>query len=285
MVSIRLWSRLDIDYVAESIQREGWGHSRRDVERCWRWEPDGCFVAEADGRRVGHVFSIRYYKMGWIGLLIVDQKERGKGIGRTLMENAISHLQELGAETIRLEAVERAVPLYRLLGFKEEFDSLRFRKKIDQKNKDPEMRAGVRPMQKSDVADIARFDSRRFGADRLRVLKRLYEDNPRLCFISEMRGNLCGYIMARKTRETRWVGPWISEDSERAEDLFHVCVRALEDETELRLGMPAPNRDGISLVEKIGFKLTGKSLRMVLCKHQVSAQTDGVYGIGGPEKG
>lgn len=290
MFLIRLWTELDIDYVAESVQREGWGHTRRDVERCWLYEPNGCFIAEAGGRRVGHVFSIRYDSAGWIGLLIVDPKAREKGIGKMLMENAISYLQKSGAEMIRLEAVERAVPLYRRLGFKEESDSLRFQRKVDQINapkrtKEAEMHGGIRLMQKDDIETVARFDSRYFGANRQRVLKRLYEDNPQLCFIAEKKGNPSGYIMARKVREAYWIGPWISEDSETAESLFRVCVGALGDETELRLGMPAPNSDGVSLMEKLDFELTGKSVRMVLGERQHAVHTSGVYGIGGPEKG
>ena len=290
MVSIRLWTEGDIDYVVESVQREGWGHTRRDVERCWLYEPDGCFIAEAGGRRVGHVFSIRYDSAGWIGLLIVDPREREKGIGRMLMQNAISYLQKSGAETMRLEAVERAVPLYRRLGFKEEFDSLRFKRKVDQINapkrtKEAEMLGGVRLMQKDEIETVASFDSRYFGANRQRVLRSLCEDNPQLCFIAEKKGNTSGYIMARKVREAHWIGPWISEDSETAEGLFLVCVGALGDETELRLGMPAPNNDGVTLMEKLDFELTGKSVRMVLGERQHAVHASGVYGIGGPEKG
>jgi ribosomal protein S18 acetylase RimI-like enzyme len=287
MVSIRLWSERDIDYVSESIQREGWGHSRRDVERCWRWEPEGCFVAEADGKRAGHVFSIRYDRMGWIGLLIVDARERGRGIGRMLMENAISHLEESGADTIRLEAVERAVPLYRRLGFKEEFDSLRYKKRTGLRTKNAKMQAGIRPMEKTDIETVAGFDSRYFGVSRLRVLTSLYEDIPPLCFISESEGNPSGYIMARKTREAHWIGPWVSADSQNAEGLFHACLKALEGQTELRLGMPAPNKHGVFLMERLGFRLTGKSVRMVLSPRSPAVATGatGVYGIGGPEKG
>jgi len=289
MFSIRLWTERDIDYVAESVRLEGWGHTRRDVERCWLYEPKGCFMAEAQGRRVGHAFSIRYGRAGWIGLLIVDPEERGRGAGTMLMQSAISYLQESGTETIRLEAVERAVPLYGRLGFKEEFDSLRFKKKVYQKSKlrhveKGEARGRTRRVQKGDLEAVAGFDRRYFGSGRLRVLRSLHEDYPQLCFVSE-RSRLLGYIMARKTQEAHWIGPWISGDSETAESLLHVCVEAMEGETELRLGMPAPSGDGVSLVRELGFELTRKSVRMVLGKRHHSVNTVGVYGIGGPEKG
>lgn len=291
MVSIRLWTERDIDYVAESVQREGWRHTRRDVERCWLCEPNGCFMAEVDGRRVGHVFSVRYDHAGWIGLLIVNPKERGKGLGELLMRNAISYLQESGAETIRLEAVERAVPLYRRLGFKEEFDSLRFRKKIDQRNRPrhtaevAETQVRIHLMQEDEVEAVSRFDTRYFDANRLRVLKSLYEDNPPLCFTAEGKGGLSGYIMVRKVRGAHWIGPWMSEDPETAESLLRACAEIVEDQNELRLGMPAPNSDGVTLMKRLDFELAGKSVRMILSERQHPVHIIGVYGIGGPEKG
>ena len=125
-VSVRAWTESDVECVFQSVARERWGHSRRDVERCWCLEPHGCFVAELESEPVGHVSTICYGKLGWIGLLIVNPEKRGRGIGTTLMQKAVDYLKQAGAETLKLEAEETAVPLYRSLGFKEEFDSLRF---------------------------------------------------------------------------------------------------------------------------------------------------------------
>ena len=117
-ILIRPWTQADIDYVTESVERERWGYTERDIERCWRLEPNGCFIAEVKREQVGHVFSIGYDKTGWIGLLIVNPECRGKGIGTILTKNAVNHLQKTGKVTIRLEAVEKAIPLYRRLDLK-----------------------------------------------------------------------------------------------------------------------------------------------------------------------
>lgn len=286
MVLIRLWAERDISYIAESIQHEGWRHTRNDVDRCWRYEPKGCFIAEVQGKLVGHVFSIRYGKTGWIGLLIVNPEERGKGVGKMLMQNAIAYLQEAGAETIRLEAVEKAIQLYSRLGFKEEFDSLRFRKKLKREDEPKiNLRTGIRRIQREDFEDVSKFDSQYFGSGRRHVLQSLYEDNPQLCYIAKEDRKTRGFIMGRKTQAAHWIGPWISQDSETAEGLLNAFIDALEEETELRLGMPALNTEGVSLMRELNFELTGKSVRMVLGKQQHKGDLEGVYGIGGPEKG
>jgi predicted N-acetyltransferase YhbS len=101
---IRTWKQTDLTGVVGSVQREGWGHARRDVERCWNLEPNGCFIAESEDKPVGHIFSVLFGEIGWIGLLIVNPEKRGKGIGGALMEATINYLEENGARTIKLEA-------------------------------------------------------------------------------------------------------------------------------------------------------------------------------------
>ena len=285
-IMVRHWTRADIDYVHESVSREGWGHTQRDVERCWKLEPKGCFIAEFQGKPVGHVFSICYGKIGWIGLLIVNLDRRGQGVGLILMETAVNSLKKVGAETIRLEAVQEAVPLYRRVGFVEEFDSLRFRRQPHQR-KEPQVKRGKTfQMRDDDLAIVAQFDAPNFGADRLTVLQSLYRDNQRLCFVAKDGGKLVGYVMARQTQNGFWIGPWICLNSATARYLFYTLAKTIgSDVSEVRVGLPALNTSGRGLMEKLGFELTGKSIHMVLGRRENHSAVRHVYGIGGPEKG
>jgi predicted N-acetyltransferase YhbS len=288
MVLVRRWTRADINYVLESITREDWGQSRRDVERCWQLEPAGCFLAEVSGRSIGHVFSVSYGKAGWIGFLIVNPESRGKGVGEALMRRAIDYLSKEGVETVRLEAAERAVPLYRRLGFTEEFDSLRFsrqtgRKEIE-KLSSSEFEAS--PVAEADLKDLAAFDSEYFGVNRLKVLRSLCVDEPQHCFFARESGEIVGYVFGRGALSGFWLGPWVCHNARVAEGLFRVCIGAVEkDDIQVRLGMPVLNADGVGLMKKLGFQLVGRSVRMVRGKPDYRGNIAGVYGIGGPEKG
>ena len=288
LVRIRLWTGADIDFVAACVEREGWGYSKRDMERCWQFEPDGCIIAEIQDKPVGHVFSICYGKTGWVGLLIVNPENRDKGIGTILMQAAIRYLQKRGAETIRLEAVEKAVPLYKRLGFGEEFDSLRFSKQLAPKEKHKTHKENVFLMQESDIEKIAHFDSKYFGANRLRVLRSLYRESPLNCFVAKEKQRITGYIMSRKIGAVYRIGPWVcaKEKAKAASDLFHRCSGIVKDkEPMFRLGMPALNTNGTKLMEQLGFAFVSKSVRMVWGKPKHKGEILGVYGIGGPEKG
>jgi len=286
MVSIRPLTQADINYVAESVKREEWGHLRRDIERCWKYEPSGCFIAEAQNKPTGHVFSVRLGKTGWVALLIVNPKMRGKGAGTVLMQTVIDYLHKAGAETIRLEAVEKTVPLYKRLGFREEFDSLRFRRQRKPKEKPKPREENIFPMQREDIKNTAKFDAQSFGTNRLRVLQSLYEDEPQQCFVAKEKQKTWGYIMSRKIQDAHWIGPWVSKNPKTAEKLLSACLDAIRgEETELRLGMPVLNKEGTRLMEKFEFQLVGKSIRMVWGKHKHKGDIHGVYGIAGPEKG
>ena len=284
-IMIRRWIGADIDYVSESVSREGWGHTRRDVERCWNLEPNGCFIAESENEPVGHVFSVVYGKIGWIGLLIVDPEKRGLGIGAALMEAAISYLEENGARAIKLEAVEKAAPLYRRLGFVDEFDSLRFCGMPGHKDQ-PHRKGTVSLLCEDHILEIAEFDAQHFGANRLPVLKSLHSDFSQYCFAAKENQRIEGYIMARKTLDGLWIGPWVCNDSQVAQLLYSTLFESMRKEAGyLRLGFPALNMNARKLVEELRFQLVGKSIHMIRGDRENRGDVTRIYGIGGPEKG
>ena len=46
-----------------------------------------CFVISADKQAVGFViFDYRFFDQGWIELIVIDEKYRGKGIGRKVFD-------------------------------------------------------------------------------------------------------------------------------------------------------------------------------------------------------
>lgn len=287
MITIRLLKFKDISFVTESTRQEKWGHLPKDVRRCVELEPKGCFIAQQDGRRVGHVFSISYGAVGWIGLLIVRQSCRGQGIGTALMRAAMNYLRSLGVETIRLEAVPEAIALYQRLGFRSEFNSLRFYKEWKPRETRQKGRVEkIHQIKKVELKELAKFDAECFGASRLKVLRSLYTDFPQHCLIA--RGaTIIGYIMGRKTEMGYWLGPWVCADKhlEVARELIVSFMTALKANLKLKVGVPAPNRSGVQLLEELGFNLTSKSIRMFWGKRGHSGNVKENFAIGGLEKG
>lgn len=95
-------------------------HIADDVQR----DPKGVFVAEIGDRIVGYIttFSDRQSGIGFIPNLAVDESERGKGIGRRLIQHGLDHFREQGLSHARIETLaQNAVgqALYPSLGFVE----------------------------------------------------------------------------------------------------------------------------------------------------------------------
>lgn len=102
----------------------------------WRWrkarhidldlarDTDGVFVAEIDGQVVGYIttFRDRDAGMGLIPNLAVDAGQRGRGIGRKLIEYALQDFREEGLTHAKIETLDQNVvgqTLYPSLGFRE----------------------------------------------------------------------------------------------------------------------------------------------------------------------
>jgi GNAT superfamily N-acetyltransferase len=181
-VTVRQLTKEDIGFAHEMTVREQWNDRLEDIERMFTFEPNGCLMAEVDGKPAGHVFAISYGKLGWTGLLIVKVECRRIGIGRLLMIKAKDYLLSQGVTTIKLEAVPAISDLYRSIGFADEYDSLRFMGTVE--GISSTQSSSAIHVKRQDLNEVAKFDAEYFGADRTRVLIRLYQEYPQFCFVS-----------------------------------------------------------------------------------------------------
>ena len=106
---IRPMESTDLEEVrkldAEVFSAYGTGvRSRENVASCLQLNPNGCFVA-TDAGIAGYVFSRIWGKVGWIGTFGVAEEDRGKAIGKSLLEQAVAALRQSGCSVIGLETM------------------------------------------------------------------------------------------------------------------------------------------------------------------------------------
>jgi ribosomal protein S18 acetylase RimI-like enzyme len=97
-------------------------------------DPDGCFVAEDEGRVVGFVFSRTWGSVGWFGTFGVLPERQGCGIGRRLIAASLDYLRREPERTIGLETMPDSpynLGLYLRLGFRVRFLTLQLSKTLD----------------------------------------------------------------------------------------------------------------------------------------------------------
>lgn len=80
-------------------------------------DPDGCFVAEDDGRVVGVAHAMRRGHLWSLSLLAVDPGVQSRGAGRALMQRALGYRRDCDAGLIVSSNDPRALRLYALSGF------------------------------------------------------------------------------------------------------------------------------------------------------------------------
>ena len=283
--SIRPFEEEDTDFAYKLDLIEQWNDTRNDIKRMFSYEPNGCFIAEIKGKLVGHVFSISYGRLGWIGLLIVKAEYRRRGIGTLLTKRAIDYLLSREVKTIKLEAVSTMARLYRKLGFVDEYDSLRF---IGVSGKiTSSLSHRVDPLKKEEMTELAKFDAEYFGANRIKVLSGLYQNSPQLCFVSYANAKIVGYIMCRKTETGYRIGPWVcnSKNPQVARELLMKCIETIGQNVKLYVGVPAVNKAVVENLHDLNFKQYSKSIRMYFGEKLETERSNGIFAIGGPEKG
>ena len=283
--SVREIGLQDIDFVWEMLLEEQWNDRREDAVRMSSFEPEGCFIAEVGRERVGHVFSITYGStLAWIGYVIVKARLRHRGMATLLMRKTLDYLSNKHIQTVKLEAVPEIADLYRGLGFKDEYDSLRFAG--TSRHYTLPRDAAVKPLPPNLIEETAHFDAAYFGAARTRVLSKLHEESPGLCYVASDATGVKGYVMCRRVEFGYTLGPWVCrpENPEAAEHLLAACLSATEPDSKVYVGTPAPNTAATSILQKFGFQQYSKSIRMRLGK-PAKDRIAGIFAIGGPMKG
>ncbi|MFH0849980.1 MAG: GNAT family N-acetyltransferase [Candidatus Bathyarchaeota archaeon] len=281
MTEFRVMTRDDLSLFLRLTGLVGWGMTEQDFDRLITFSPEGNFVASVDGVDVGMVGTTSYGEVAWIGNLIVDPETRGRGLGAALTVHAMNHLKDHGVKSIRLDGVPLAIPLYRRLGYVDEYWSMRYMGEAR-----PQPVTGVEPMRKADLDEVSRLDLEHFNAPRRGHLEYVYRLSPGLCFTARVSGRLVGYIMGRDGSDRVRVGPWICEPghSKEAEALLGALMNRRPGQ-RVWVGFPEGNAGSRMILEKNGFREIPSSLRMCHGDRGNRENVKAVYGLGGPDKG
>jgi len=255
-IKIKTMTPADIDFTLALTGAEQWSNVRADFARLIALDTDGCFVADLDNDRVGMITTVCYRSLAFIGNLIVSSDRRGHGIGRKLMEHALTYLDRKMVETIELDGDYPAVTFYRTLGFKDKYLSLRFfRGRGD--------RPPALPPPTLTPDEFAAFDSELGGIDRSAFIKMYAGDNRDRLYAGRDRDGRINAALAIKEgpHGACQIGPLGARNSDQARELFENILVHFSSET-VYFGMPEINREAVSMALENGFLYNPPSLRM-----------------------
>jgi len=193
----------DIDFGMHLSAQAGWNQTRVDWLRTLDLEPEGCFVAEFDGRRAGTTTICRFDSIAWIAMVLVEKSLRGRGIGTRLVGHALEHLDAHGLPTVRLDATPLGRPIYRRLGFVEEYDLAR----LEGTSPGGSSNDSIVPVTAELIGAVIDLDRRITGTHRRRLLGRLWNERPDAARAYVADGEALGYVMFRRGTRATQIGP------------------------------------------------------------------------------
>ncbi len=276
---IRPMQLADMGFLLHAVEIVGWNQIDLDWCRYINFAPDGCFIAELNARQVGTVTTLCYEdQVGWIGMLIVTPQARGLGIGSTLMKHAIDYLQHR-VQVIKLDATLQGLPIYKKLGFQEEFTVVRVEGKGGNVPPTHLQNITVKLLPK-----IIEFDQAAFGVSRKIVLQQLLQEYQKYTFYETREKEITGYIMATRGKEFWHVGPWVAINRDVAENLLNALLTVIG-ENRFVIDVPRVSDDPFSLCTSMGFKEQRRYMRMFLGENKWPGNPSMVYGTGRAEKG
>ncbi|MBN1211235.1 MAG: GNAT family N-acetyltransferase [candidate division Zixibacteria bacterium] len=275
-LDISIMTEKDFDFAVEMTDNEKWGYLCSDFEKLKAFEPEGCFVARSEGQPVGIITSTSYDDYGFVGTLIVRKTHRHKKIGERLLSHAIDFLENKDVKTIELDGVFAAVSLYRRLGFRDKYLSLRFFRPP------APVKHTSEPLNPDPAGDIIEFDLQHTGIMRQRLLKR-YLNEYRDAVYTVREPGLEAFAFARpRAGGLKTIGPMVAANKKAAQILIMNLISKYTD-TRLTMGVPEHNHTMVKLLYKQGFYYNPPSLRMYRGKKKEYEKN--IYGILSPEKG
>jgi GNAT superfamily N-acetyltransferase len=284
MPSTALIRPLRLDEIPQAMRLKdeaGWNQTAEDWARLLDLGPSGCFAAERDQTLIGTATTIDYGgSVAWIGMVLVDPRFRGEGIGTRLLEAAIAYLDARGVAAMKLDATPQGRRLYEKLGFHEEYCVERWSLR---RSRAP--RAEAPAPGSALAADLLARDREVFGADRSALLASLAEAAPELVLtVRDSSGRLRGYSLGRHGSAADQMGPCAAEDEETTNLLLDGFLRRTGREL-VYVDESCPNPWIRRLLQERGFEHSRPLTRMYRGSNASPGDPAGICAILGPEFG
>lgn len=214
-------TRADIPGGLQLCRASGWNQLSRDWEHFLEVNPAGARVLDRQGHVVGTVTTLRYGRVGWLAMVLVDPAERRRGFGSRLLSTGLELLADV--ESVRLDATPAGEGMYRARGFVEQARLSRMTGMML-----GDVRSGrwpaVRPMTPADLSRVANWDAEAFGLDRRALLHWLYAGAPEYAWVALQGDRVTGYVLGRHGFDFEQLGPIVAQDVTVATQLAGACL-------------------------------------------------------------
>jgi ribosomal protein S18 acetylase RimI-like enzyme len=278
MLEIEPLIQNDIPFALSLTDYEKWGYTREDFQRLINLSPKGCFVARLRDRPCGIITSVRFDEFAFVGTLIINEYYRGQGLGEELLHYTMNTLKSQGVIYFELDGVFPAVSMYRRLGFRDKYLSLRFIKSaVSDIPSNPELKSPP-----DNIDDIISFDFEQIGINRGNLVRHYWDDSI-LTLSTTDNNRTTGYAIVHPIKDNFVkLGPVVAAKSEHANELIREVTDNFKS-SNIVLGVPEINQNAIKILRLHGFTYRLPSLRMYLGKRR--DYENNIFAIASADKG
>jgi GNAT superfamily N-acetyltransferase len=275
---IRRMTAYDLRLGLRLSRQAGWNQTMSDWQRFFNFGPEGCFVAELGGHLIGTTMTFASGRVAWIAMVLVEKDARRKGIGTALMKHSLGYLDACKVRTVRLDATGMGRPIYEKLGFKPEYELIRFEGKASSggavtsvKNVTPKM-----------LEKVIKFDKRMMGENRGKMLQALFNEFPQNIRVLMQGRKLEGFVTMRSGSNAVQIGPCtatLNAGPDLLTDALNRCAGKI-----VLIDIPTGNVHAVKIAESKGFEIQRRFLRMYWGR-RINSNTSAIWASSGPEKG
>lgn len=269
----------DLEAAVGLAAEAGWNQIADD----WRLFVDAGSVfgfRDSDGRLIATAAAIPYGSdFGWISMVLVTGAWQRKGLATRLLQACIAALENAGL-TPALDATPDGEKVYVRLGFSPQLDLQRWQRGAAGPRTPGIAGEGIRTATSHDADAIAARDAGIFGGDRSVVIRHLLNRrDARGWVLADGRG----YLLSRRGRLARQLGPLCAENEDDAVRLVAAAVAEIDG--PIFIDVPDRHAALIDFLRDNGFTSQRPFRRMAKGRSMPFGDPDHVFALVGPEFG
>ncbi|MEQ6119804.1 GNAT family N-acetyltransferase [Reichenbachiella sp. MALMAid0571] len=278
-IAVRQMQVADISGAMQLKKAENWNQTKEDWQMLMDHNPELCLVATCGDQIVGTITATNYAnQVAWIGMMLVSRDFRGMGISKLLLNTIIEKLQD--CKSIKLDATPEGLPVYRKLGFVEEYQISRMI--ISNLPVLHNSNNSVSSISNKDLLEISAFDTKVFGVDRSNLIKKLLKRDQG--YLVKRKNHVDGFALGRHGCTFAQVGPVVAQCAQDAIEVIFQMLVNLSDEA-LVMDVLDDKKELKEWLSSLGFKMQRSFVRMYLKTNLFPGEVNRYFLIGGPEIG
>ncbi len=271
MLDIRPLRIEEIPQALRLSDQAGWNQLTADWRRMLQLWPEWCLAGRESGQLIAtSTLAVYDGSLGWVGMVLVDEAQRGKGVGGAILNRLIQLADQRGVSRLGLDATDAGRPVYLKRGFADVAEIARWTGPAQALSPRLEPAVPAISLGEDDWRDLLALDRACAQIDRSSLLKQLAAEPAALLATTRDGGQrLAGAGFARAGREAAFIGPVIAGSQEIAGALLARLLSAIHDRmgpTRVLVDVPAHGWLEPSL-QQSGFQVQRRLTRMVRDGH------------------